>query len=65
VWPRTLCHPEYVVFVDEVGCNTSQEGVRAHVKESASTNEDHSTILGCLVECTLVGQRDIVSIVEK
>jgi hypothetical protein len=21
-----LLHPEYVVFVDEVGCNTSQEG---------------------------------------
>jgi hypothetical protein len=27
---HALCHPDYVVFVDEVGCNTSQEGDGAH-----------------------------------
>jgi hypothetical protein len=52
-----LC-PDYVVFVDEVGCNTSQEGDgargreknivsrRAVTKESATTNSNHFTILG-------------------
>jgi hypothetical protein len=26
----TLCHPEYVVFIDEVRCNTSPERDGAH-----------------------------------
>jgi hypothetical protein len=53
-----LMHPEYMLFVDEVGCNTSQEGDGAHggerkivgrgtvPKESATTNDNHFTILG-------------------
>jgi hypothetical protein len=55
---HALCHPDYVVFVDEVGCNTSQEGDGAHgdkkkivgrgtvPKESATTNDNHFTLLG-------------------
>jgi hypothetical protein len=55
---RLLIHPEYVIFVDEVGCNTSQEGdgarggkkkivVRGTVaKETATTNHNHFTVLG-------------------
>jgi hypothetical protein len=55
---HTLCHPDYVIFVDEVGCNTSQEGDGAHggerkivgrgtvPKESATTNDNHFTVLG-------------------
>jgi hypothetical protein len=53
-----LIHPEYVIFVDEVGCNTSQEGdgarggekkiiVRGTVaKETVTTNNNHFTVLG-------------------
>jgi len=53
-----LLRPEYVVFVDECGCNTSQEGdgavggerkivTRGTVpKESAATNSTHFTLLG-------------------
>ena len=55
---HTLCRPDYVIFVDEVGCNTSQEGDGAHggerkivgrgtvPKESATTNDNHFTVLG-------------------
>jgi hypothetical protein len=53
-----LLRPDYVVFVDEVGCNTSQEGDGARggerkivsrgtvAKESATTNSNHFTVLG-------------------
>jgi hypothetical protein len=53
-----LLRPEYVVFVDEVGCNTSQEGDGARggekkivsrgtvAKETATTNCNHFTVLG-------------------
>jgi hypothetical protein len=53
-----LLRPEYVIFVDECGCNTSQEGdgavggerkivTRGTVpKESAATNSTHFTLLG-------------------
>lgn len=53
-----LVRPDYVIFVDECGCNTSQEGdgavggerkivIRGTVpKESASTNSTHFTLLG-------------------
>jgi hypothetical protein len=53
-----LIHPENVIFVDEVGCNTSQKGdgarggekkivVRGTVaKETATTNNKHLTNLG-------------------
>ena len=55
---HTLTRPDMVIFVDEVGCNTSQEG-DGHVggqkkivprgtvpKESATTNDNHFTLLG-------------------
>jgi hypothetical protein len=53
-----LIRPDYVVFVDEVGCNTSQEGDGARggekkivsrgtvAKETATTNCNHFTVLG-------------------
>ncbi len=53
-----MCPPEYNLFIDEVGCNTSQEGDGAHggerkivgrgqvPKESATTIDNHFTILG-------------------
>jgi hypothetical protein len=53
-----VMHPKYIVFVDEVGCNTSQEGDGARggekkivaggtvAKEAATTNNNHFTILG-------------------
>jgi hypothetical protein len=53
-----LVKPDYVIFVDECGCNTSQEGdgavggerkivTRGTVpKESAATNSTHFTLLG-------------------
>jgi hypothetical protein len=55
---HTLCHPEYILFIDEAGCNTSQEGDGTQgreikivgrgpiPKESATTNDNHFTILG-------------------
>ena len=67
-----LTRPDMVVFVDEVGCTTSQEG-DGHVggqkkivpggtvpKESATTNDNHFTLLGCTaatgepVMCTII-----------
>ena len=55
---HTLTRPDMVLFVDEVGCNTSQVG-DGHVggqkkivprgtvpKESATTNDNHFTLLG-------------------
>jgi hypothetical protein len=53
-----LMRPDYIVFVDEVGCNTSQEGDGARggekkivsrgtvAKEMATTNSNHFTVLG-------------------
>ena len=53
-----LIHPDYVIFVDEVGCNTSQEGDGSRGGEkkivgrgtaariSAATNVNHFTVLG-------------------
>jgi hypothetical protein len=55
---HTLCRPDNVIFVDEVGCNTSQEGDGAHggerkivgkdtvPQESVTTNDNHFTVLG-------------------
>jgi hypothetical protein len=66
-WGRKVTHlitrPEYIVFVDEVGSNVSQEGdgaiggekkivTRGTVpKESASVNDTHFTVLG-FTACT-------------
>jgi hypothetical protein len=36
---HALCHPGYVVFVDEVGCNTGQEGDGAHGGEKKKLEE--------------------------
>jgi hypothetical protein len=63
--------PKYVVFVDKVGHNTSQEGDGARggekkivsrgmvAKESATTNSNHFTVL----DCTVAAGEDIMCVI--